>query len=179
MSYVCYSGKGTVHQGGRTRNGDLTDSRGVLEGLITCQMVHLLWHSPLPQVRRYKSLTIRIMRSRLASANFWDVEGLQKKPHKTLLSVMSPTALIEGTCGMQTGKSVFQPGGCCSGGCSCTDNTCKPSHVRGDEDPPAFILNIRARDEENVVHPPVHSKCIYPSLRLRLRPLSDTCLPVF
>lgn len=45
----------------------------LLEGLIiiTCQMLHLFWHSPLPQVGRYKSLPIRIMRSRFASANFW------------------------------------------------------------------------------------------------------------
>ena len=41
------------------------------------------------------------------------------------------------------------------------------SCVLVDEEPPSFILDSRARDEENIVSPSVHSKCMHPSLRLR------------
>lgn len=69
--------------GGGSKNGDRTDSRAVLEAPCPRRVNDspngsLLWHSPLPQVGRYKSLTIRIMRSRFASANFWDMEVFRK-----------------------------------------------------------------------------------------------------
>lgn len=64
-----------------TRNGDLTDSRKVMEAHSLQRVSNLpngspsLAFSPPPRWK-YKSLTMRIMGSRFASANFWDMDGL-------------------------------------------------------------------------------------------------------
>lgn len=84
---------------------------------------------------------------------------------------MSPTALIEGTCGMQTSKSVFQVVAAAGVGGAAQVIPVKPLCVLVDEEPPSYILSNRSRDEENVVYCSTHSGCVYPSLRLRLTSL--------
>lgn len=84
---------------------------------------------------------------------------------------MSPTALIEGTCGMQTSKPVFQVVAATGDGGVAQVVPVSPSCVLADKEPPSYILNTRAKDKENVVYCSVHSEYVHPSLRLRLASL--------
>lgn len=84
---------------------------------------------------------------------------------------MSPTTLIEGACGMQTRKSVFQVVATAGAGGAAQVIPGNSSRVLVDKEPPSYILNTRARDDENVVYHSVHTECVHPSFRLRLASL--------
>ena len=63
---------------------------------------------------------------------------------------------------MQTSKSVFQVVAAAGDGGAAQVILRNPSHVLVDEEPPSYILNTRARDEENVAHHSVHAVYILP-----------------